>query len=190
VKIIGADLAGQQPAKIDLKLSRSGDSINVTVSAQATDENVTAARAALAKLAAERVAAEADAGGKQGGEEDKKEPTGAPQLRLRLVLVQEEVHYVGGNRLRFHHHVVRALPGGVEGKELVGGQAENSLTINLADVREGLEKYLAEYPKANRPFPVALPELDMTKLSVVALVQDDADKQVLGAVQVVVPEAK
>jgi hypothetical protein len=189
VKIIGSDLAGQQPAKIDLKLSRSGDSINVNVSAQATDENVTAARAAAAKLAAERDAADGAAGGKKD-EDDKQEPAGAPQLRLRLVLVQEEVHYVGGNRLRYHHHVVRGMPGGVEGKELVSGQAETSLVINLAEVREGLEKYLAEYPKANRPFPVDLPELDLSKLSVVALVQDDADKAVLGAVQVAVPEAK
>lgn len=186
LKIIGADLAGLQPAKIDLKLSRSGDSINVTVSAQATDENVTAARAAAAKLAAER----ADDGAKDGDEEKKEPAAGGPQLRLRLVLLQEEVHYVGGNRLRFHHHVVRGMPGGVEGKEFVGGQAENSVTINLADVRAGLEKYLADFQKAGRAFPVALPELDMTKLSVVALVQDDADKAVLGAVQVAVPEAK
>ncbi|HEY2840707.1 MAG TPA: hypothetical protein VGJ26_16240, partial [Pirellulales bacterium] len=187
LKIIGADLAGQQPAKIDLKLTRSGDSINVTVSAQATDDSVNAARAALAKLAAERAAA--DAAGKKEDEE-KKEPAGPPQLRLRLVLVQEEVRYVGGNRLRFHHHVVRAMPGGVEGKELISGQSESSLTIDLASIRDGLDKYLAEYPKGGRPFPQALPPLDLTHLSVVALVQDDADKQVVGAVQVAVPDAK
>jgi len=35
--------------------------------------------------------------------------------RLRLVLVEESIRYVGGNKLRFHHQVVRALPGGVKG---------------------------------------------------------------------------
>src|SRR5262249_7346341 len=44
----------------------------------------------------------------------------AEQLRLRLALVEEQVRYVGGNTLRFHHHVVRALPGGDEGIALKG----------------------------------------------------------------------
>jgi len=190
VKIIGGDLAGQQPAKIDLKLARSGDTINVTVSAQVKDEDVTSAREAAAKRTAERDTAVAEGGKKDAEDEDKPEPAGAPQLRLRLVLVQEAVRYVGGNRLRFHHHVVRALPGGVEGKELVAGQVENSLVIDLAAVREGLEKYLAAYPEGGRPFPLALPPLELKDLSIVALVQDDADKQVLGAVLAPVPDAK
>src|SRR5205823_428600 len=35
--------------------------------------------------------------------------------KLRLLLVEENVRYVGGNKLRFHHQVVRAMPGGVDG---------------------------------------------------------------------------
>jgi hypothetical protein len=36
-------------------------------------------------------------------------------IRLRLVLVEDEVRYEGSNRVRLHHHVSRAFPGGVEG---------------------------------------------------------------------------
>src|SRR5205807_9525450 len=40
-------------------------------------------------------------------------------VRLRFVLVEDVVHYAGGNGQRFHHHVVRALPGGARGFALV-----------------------------------------------------------------------
>src|SRR5262249_47958733 len=42
---------------------------------------------------------------------DLKNPGG--DVRLRLLLVEETIRYVGGNRVRFHHHVVRSMVGGV-----------------------------------------------------------------------------
>ena len=32
-------------------------------------------------------------------------------MKLRLLVVEESIRYVGGNQMRFHHHVVRAMPG-------------------------------------------------------------------------------
>jgi len=109
------------------------------------------------------------------------------KLRLRLALVEPSVRYVGGNRLRFHHQVVRALPGGPDGKELAGGKAEFADSIDLAAVKKGLESYLADYPgseKARGPFPNPLPPIELKDLAVVAFVQDDSDKSILHAVRV------
>ncbi|WP_165244893.1 hypothetical protein [Paludisphaera soli] len=109
-------------------------------------------------------------------------------LRLRLALTEESVRYVGGNRLRFHHHVVRALPGGAEGAELVGGKGKVEIKVDLAEVRKQLDAYVSDYAK-ERPFPAAPPEIALKDLSVVAFVQDDLDKAILGAASVPVAEA-
>jgi len=112
-------------------------------------------------------------------------------LKLRLVLVEDQVKYTGGNNLRFHHHVVRGLPGGVEGKALSKGQGKTEVTLSLADVRNGLETYLGDYPKkSGRPFPKALPPINLEKLSVVAFVQDDANQNILNAIVTPVAEGK
>ena len=42
--------------------------------------------------------------------------------RLRLALTEKTIRYVGTNKLRFHHQVVRSFPGGLEGKDLSSGQ--------------------------------------------------------------------
>ena len=106
--------------------------------------------------------------------------------RLRLVLVEESVRYPGGNKLRFHHNVVRAFPGGVEGKALEKGEGTVEATIKLSDLRKAQDAYLAEYPASprGRAFPNPLPPIDLDDLAVVALVQDDADHGVWHAVQV------
>lgn len=111
------------------------------------------------------------------------------KLHLRLVLVEEEVRYTGGNNLRFHEHVVRALPGGVEGKALQDGAGKTQVTINLDELRGSLEKYLTEQTNVLGDFPKPFPPINLTNLSVVALVQDDGDKSILNAALVKVPEA-
>lgn len=60
---------------------------------------------------------------------------------LRLVLVEDEVKYTGGNKLRFHHHVVRSFPGGAAGVALEAGEAKQALTVNLVDVRAAQDEY-------------------------------------------------
>jgi hypothetical protein len=123
--------------------------------------------------------------------QDKKDAKPAEQkLRLRMALTEETIRYVGGNKLRFHHQVVRSMPGGVEGIELVAGQCQVNQTIDLAEVRSTLNEYLDTYAKGPRPFPNPLPEIGMKKLSLVAFVQDDSDKSVWHAVMLPVPPAK
>lgn len=156
-EVIDGKLADQKQAKIDLRVTRSGANLVVVAVAQASKP-------------AEK---EADDKAKE------------PQLRLRLVLTEELIRYVGGNQLRFHHHVVRGFPGGVEGKELVADECTANETIDLNQVRKTLEDYVANYP---RGFPHPLPSIDLKDLSVVAFVQNDADKSVLHAVSVSVPQ--
>jgi hypothetical protein len=144
-------LADAKSAQIDLHLSRSGDKIQVSATAQSDGTN-----------------------------------DGDEKLHLRLALTEEAVRYVGGNQLRFHHHVVRGFPGGIEGEALPDGQGKIELTIDLNDVRNGLDEYL-EDSGANFP---TLPKLDFKDLAVVAFVQDDSNKRILHAVQASVPEAE
>jgi hypothetical protein len=111
------------------------------------------------------------------------------KLHLRLFLVEEQVRYTGGNNLRFHEHVVRGMPGGVDGKTLSDGAGKAEVTVNLGELRSSLEKYLSA-PTERGPYPKALPPIKLANLSVVALVQDDSDKSILNASIVKVPEAK
>jgi hypothetical protein len=109
------------------------------------------------------------------------EPKEDGKYRLRFAVIEDVVKYVGGNSLRFHHHVVRAMPGGAEGVALEGGKGDAEFTVNLAETRSEIAKYLAEFEK-QRPFPNALPPVKLENLSVVAFVQDDSTKEVLHAV--------
>ena len=106
--------------------------------------------------------------------------------KLRLVLVEESVRYPGGNKLRFHHNVVRAFPGGVQGKDLERGEGSVDATVNLVELRKTQDAYLAAYPTSTRgrAFAHPLPPMVLEDLAVVALVQDDADHAVWHAVQV------
>jgi hypothetical protein len=105
--------------------------------------------------------------------------------RLRLVLVEESVRYTGGNKLRFHHNVVRAFPGGVPGKALEGGKASVDLVVKLSDVRKAQTDYVDKFPgSAGRSFPNPLPPIDLDDLAIVAFVQDDVDHAIWQGVQV------
>jgi hypothetical protein len=107
----------------------------------------------------------------------------AEQLRLRLALVEEQVRYLGGNGMRFHHHVVRAVPGGPDGLAVKGKLAKQVVSVDLGDLRKELDKYLTDAAKQT-PFPNTQRPLDLNKLLVVAFLQDDRTKEVLQAVQV------
>lgn len=116
-------------------------------------------------------------------------PKDPAQLKLRLALTEESVRYVGGNKLRFHHHVVRALPGGADGKAFDDDKASVDLKINLADVKKEIEDYLEDFTKTTRrAFPGELPKIDLKDLSIVAFVQDDSDHAILAAVSAPVKE--
>jgi hypothetical protein len=110
------------------------------------------------------------------------------KLRLRLVLVEDQVAYTGSNKLAEHHHVVRAFPGGVEGEKLTAGKPfSKNVTVDLDQVRKDLKEYLRKAAEA-APFPTKERPLDLKNLRVVAFVQNDATREVLQAVQADVPE--
>lgn len=170
-EIIDGELAGQKKASIELDARRSGDEIRIKASAKA-------------QAAAEPAKDEAK---KDGAKKDNGEKS--PKPKLRLVLVEEMVRFPGGNGLRFHHHVVRALPGGAEGKDLANGQCETEQTVKVSDVRKEIERYLSDFQKTGA-FQNPPPRIKLRNLVVVALVQDDTDKAVWHAVSVPVGEEK
>lgn len=113
------------------------------------------------------------------------EPADDAKYRLRLVLAEESIRYVGGNDLRFHHHVVRDMPGGVDGKELAAGKGELTATVDLAELKKKIEGYVQNFGNFRHP----LPPVKLENLSVIALVQNDEGKEVLQAVVKAVPKA-
>jgi hypothetical protein len=104
-------------------------------------------------------------------------------LKLRLLLVEETVKYPGRNGLRFHHQVVRALPGGAGGVAVKGAAFPHKASVDLAAVRQGLVKYLDDYAAKERPFSPPDRPLDLKQLKVIALIQDDTTREILQAVQ-------
>ena len=104
-------------------------------------------------------------------------------IKLRFVLVEETVHFVGSNKIRFHHHIVRALPGGVQGVALKEKSSQHAASVDLDELRRKLNKYLDNYAK-ERPFSNPDRPLELKNLHVVALVQDDDSGEILQAAQV------
>jgi hypothetical protein len=109
-----------------------------------------------------------------------KEP--GEKVRLHVLLVEETIKYTGSNGLRFHHQVVRDLPGGAEGTQITKDALKKDVLIDLADVKKGLTKYLEEYA-AERPFPNADRPMDLKNLKVIALVQNHDTREILNAAQ-------
>jgi hypothetical protein len=170
-QIIGEQLRSSKEAAIEVSAARSGDEIEIT------------AEATIPKRPSggESATAKEDTPKKVSGESAKSAAKFQP--RLRLALTEEAVRYVGGNKLRYHHHVVRDFPGGIEGRDLSSGSGQLKVKLKLGELKRDIEAYLAEYTKM-RPFPNALPDIALEDLSVVAFVQDDADKSILHAVSV------
>lgn len=106
------------------------------------------------------------------------------KVTLRFAVVEERVRYAGGNGARFHHQVVRAMPGGVKGFPLPKKEAEQSVVVNADEVRKGLEKYLDEFAKEQAEFPRPDRPLALKNLKLIAFVQNDDGGEILNAVQV------
>jgi hypothetical protein len=104
------------------------------------------------------------------------------KIRLRLALVEKVVRYVGGNQMRFHHHVVRALPGGNKGIALKDKTGRHSATVDLAELRQKLNRYLDDTDQ-KMPFPNSRRPMALANLAVIAFVQNDATKEILQAAQ-------
>ena len=158
--LIDRQLETAKGASITLSARRSGDQVEI-----AAEANVTP-----------------DPKGKDGA---------APEARtrLRLVLTERSVRYIGANKLRMHHQVVRDFPGGLEGKELSAGQGRLHVKLSLTDLKRSIEEYLSDILKA-APFQPPVPAIALEDLAVVAFVQDDATRSILHAVSVPVEPSK
>jgi hypothetical protein len=104
-------------------------------------------------------------------------------VRLRFMLVEDHVRFAGANGLRYHHCVVRSMPGGVKGFALPKKTAEQSVTVNVDDLRLKINDYLDDFAKNEEVFSKPDRPLELKNLRVVAFVQDDDGNEVLQAVQ-------
>jgi hypothetical protein len=105
-------------------------------------------------------------------------------VRLKVALVEPEVRYVGGNKMRVHHQVVRAMPAGVKGVALAEKSAKKDFSVDLEELRGKINKYLDDFAKkAEVKFPSPERPMDFRNLKVVAFIQDDQNFEVLQAVQ-------
>lgn len=111
-----------------------------------------------------------------------------PKTRIRFALVEERVRYAGSNGVRYHHQVLRAMPGGVQG---IGLDKGNDIVVPL-DVpaeRKRLAQYLDDFAEKESPFPRSERPLDLKKLKLIAYVQEDSTREVLAATMVDLPDA-
>jgi thiol-disulfide isomerase/thioredoxin len=106
------------------------------------------------------------------------------KIMVRFALAEERIRYAGGNGLRYHHMVVRAMPGGIKGFPLTKKASDQTVTFNPDELRTTLNKFLDDFAKEEAPFPRADRPLALKNLKLVAFVQNDATKEILQAVQV------
>jgi hypothetical protein len=104
-------------------------------------------------------------------------------IRLRLALVEEVVRYQGPNRIRLHHHVVRALPGGADGVLVKNQEVTQKASVDLEELRKSLNQYLDDYSQ-QAPFPNPKRPLNFGRMFVVAFLQNDSNREILQAKQV------
>ncbi len=109
--------------------------------------------------------------------------------RLRLALVEEEVRYRGSNKVRFHHQVVRAMPGSSEGIALKDKEGTHTARVDLGELRKQLGQFLDESGGKRRTSSLHRP-MGFERLRVIAFVQDDSTQEILQAVQVEVSSAR
>ncbi|MBI1830218.1 MAG: hypothetical protein HYR84_02060, partial [Planctomycetes bacterium] len=107
-----------------------------------------------------------------------------PDKKLRIVLAEETVRYAGSNKIRMHHNVVRAFPGGVAGRALTEENGKHTASVSLPEVRGGLNRYLDDFLASGRTFSNPARPLALEHLRVIAFAQDDATREILQAVQV------
>lgn len=114
-------------------------------------------------------------------------------LRLHLVLAEDEVRYMGSNGLRFHPMVVRAMAGERgEGFAIKAGQlASFEQMFELQKLSAATKAYLDDYEINGRTFNPTFDEkkheIAWKGLSLVAFVQDRKTKQILQTVYLKLP---
>ena len=109
--------------------------------------------------------------------------TSLPNLKLRLALTENAVKFVSGNGLRVHRRIVRSMPGGIDGAALKDGQAQFTATIKVSDLKAAIHKTLGEDHTA-ASYKRGMAPVELSGLTLIAFLQNDADKTVSHAVAV------
>ena len=107
-------------------------------------------------------------------------------VRLRVVLVEEQAAYKAANGVTVHPNVVRGMLGGDAGTVLKEKTTKKTFAVDVAELRKKLNASLDKTAE-KRPFPDKERPLEMKKLRVVAFVQNDKTFEVLQAAQADVP---
>lgn len=111
----------------------------------------------------------------QGLEELKDE---AKDLRLRVIIAEDEVHFLARNGVRSHEMIVRRMIGGPGGTEMADGKLSVKESIPMAELKTSLASYLKNYEDSEGiDFPSK--PLDLKRLHVVAFVQNDDSHEIL-----------
>ena len=114
----------------------------------------------------------------------------SPDLRLHIVLVEDEVRYTGLNGIRFHQMVARAMAGkNADGLPLKANKnATFEHIFDVAKIVQANKAYLDDYEINGRDlftkFDEKKHEMDVNRLSVIAFVQDHKTKQIFQAAQI------
>jgi hypothetical protein len=111
----------------------------------------------------------------QGLEELKDE---AKDVRLRVMIVEDEVHFLARNGVRSHEMIVRHMLGGPGGIEPKDGKLAVKESIPLANLKSSLAEYLKKYEE-NEGIDFPAKPLDLKRLHVVAFVQNDESHEIL-----------
>jgi hypothetical protein len=82
------------------------------------------------------------------------------------------------------------MPGGVDGMAIREKSGSQTAEVDLAELRKKLNAYLDDFEKGGREFSNPDKPLALKNLRVIAMLQDDGNKEILQAVQFEVPEAK
>ncbi len=111
----------------------------------------------------------------QGLDQLKEEPG---EVRLRVVIAEDEIHFLAKNGVRSHEMIVRRMVGGPEGIAAKEGKLTMKEAIPLADLKASLSDYLKKYEESeNVDFPAK--PLELKRLHIVAFVQNDESREVL-----------
>lgn len=102
----------------------------------------------------------------------------AKDVRLRVIIAEDEVHFLARNGVRSHEMIVRHMlkgPGGIEPKD---GKLAVMEAIPLSELKSSLADYLKKYEESEGiDFPAK--PLDLKRLHVVAFVQNDESHEIL-----------
>ncbi len=102
----------------------------------------------------------------------------AKDVRLRVIIAEDEVHFLARNGVRSHEMIVRRMIGGPGGTEVKDGKLAVKESVPLSELKGSIADYLKKYEESEGiDFPTK--PLDLKRLHVVAFVQNDESHEIL-----------